>query len=267
MATPTKAPAPAAAKPRGPDSSKKPSSGRGAGGYGNSRRFKPKSTRFEGATEELRGSVFDLGYDQSELYAKTSEQVAIYVGKTYSYGGRISVAIETLKPPNIATPPAPPGYGTEKVNAADKFVWEAELKDILRDRKELTRQIAQLYSLVVGQCSEPMVARIEAHPDYKKTSDDRNDIGLLRIVRSICYDFQDHKYSAQSIFEAKRRWYNCHQNKGETISQYYEKFQNCMQVVEQCGGSINLEPGMRTFVCEHMEFDVSALTDDEKKIV
>ena len=80
--------------------------------------------KFEGRCEELKGHIFDFsGYDQSYVFIKTQEQIAIYVGRTYTNGGAVMKAVETLDIPKVRMPPAPEGYGTDQVDASDKYVW------------------------------------------------------------------------------------------------------------------------------------------------
>lgn len=88
------------------------------------------------AVEELKGYIFDCsGYNQSDQFIKTQEQLSIYVGSTYKHGGKMAKAVEDLVTPTVFTPQPPTGYGTAQVNPADKFVWEQEVKESLRERK------------------------------------------------------------------------------------------------------------------------------------
>ena len=93
----------------------------------------PRQFKFEGSCEELKGHIFDCsGYDQSDVFVKTQEQIAIYVGRTYTNGGAVMKAVETLEITKVRMPPAPEGYGTEQVNASDKYFWELEMKEVIR---------------------------------------------------------------------------------------------------------------------------------------
>jgi hypothetical protein len=183
----------------------------------------PRQPKFEGACAELKGSVFDCsGYDQADVFVKTKEQLEIYVGANYSHGGAMANAIDTLVAPTITEPTPPVGYGTKVVDAAEKFKWEMKMKEIYRTQEDTKRLVQKLYSLVLGQCTDALVARIEAHGQYPQASTTRDGIGLLVIIKSICFNFQDQKYVPQSIFEAKKRWYKIEQGRTETLTQYFE---------------------------------------------
>lgn len=94
--------------------------------------------------------------------------------------------VETLTSPTLSQPKPPDNFGTDKCDAAESYVWQAELKEYMRDKKEIAKQIQQLYALVIGQCTDALVARVEAHPKFATVSDTRDGIALLTVIQSIC---------------------------------------------------------------------------------
>ena len=182
---------------------------------------KSTAPKFEGSCDELKGHVFDtVGQIQSDSFVKTQEQLAIYVGsRSSSCGSMMAKAVETLKKPVIVTNPSPPtGCGTSAVDTAEKFLWEQEIKESIRDKKELENGVQQLHSLVIGQCSETMMARVDSHTDGKTVIAARDGIGLLKIIKAICFNFHDQKYIPQSIHEAKQRFYSIQQGQHDTVT-------------------------------------------------
>jgi hypothetical protein len=240
-------------------------------GNGNTRRgyypraAAPKQVKFEGACAELKGSIFDCtGYDQADVYVKTKEQLEIYVGANYSHGGTMANAIDKLKAPTVSEPLPPANYGTDQVNAAEKFKWEMQMKEIYRTQEDIKRLVQKLYSLILGQCTDALIARIEAHSKYATASVARDGIELLAVIKSICFNFQDQKYVPQSIYESKKRWYKIEQGRGEPLTQYYERYQNNVEVIEQCGGTVGYEEGVQATV--YKDEGVSPTTTDAGEI-
>ena len=85
--------------------------GRGTSRGGHSGRRNPapiiSKHRSDGATEELKGQIFDLVRAHSaNLFIKSKKTLANYVGQTYQHSGNIRRAIETLTLDRILT------YGT-----------------------------------------------------------------------------------------------------------------------------------------------------------
>lgn len=228
----------------------------------------PRPAKFEGSCVELKGNVFDCVGNMADSFVKTQEQIAIYVGGKNAYGGLMAKAVETLAEPVVATPAPPANYGDPtKVNQAEKYLWEQEVKEAIRDKRDLKRGVEQLYSLVIGQCSEAMMARIDNHKDYAQVLADRNSIGLLVIIKSICFNFHDQKYVPQSIHEAKVRFYTIRQGQFDTVTQYYEKYQNNTQVLDQCGGDIGLDTAVWKTVCGELNINEATTDADECKKV
>ena len=105
------------------------------------RRAVPATKKFEGSCDELKGAIYDCsGYNQSDLFTKTSEKLSIYVGRTYKDGGTMSRAVETLVDPVIIEPPPPANYGTPQVDPAAKYRWEQEMKVVINEQKDVTKQ-------------------------------------------------------------------------------------------------------------------------------
>ena len=153
-----------------------------------------RQVKFEGSCKELKGHIFDCsGYDQPDVFIKTQEQIAIYMGRTYTNGGAVMKAVETLEIPKVRMPPDPEGYRTDQVDASDRYVWELDMKEAIRNKKMIANRIQQLYALVLGQCTDSMVARVDAHSEYEPAAEDRYGLALLHIVKSICFNFQDQK--------------------------------------------------------------------------
>ena len=74
--------------------------GRGAsrGGRSGRHNFTPTISkhRFDGATEELKGQIFDLvGARSTDLFIKSKKALANYVGRTYQHSGDIRWAIHS----------------------------------------------------------------------------------------------------------------------------------------------------------------------------
>ena len=80
-------------------------------------------------------------------------------------------ALETLEIPKVQMPPAPDGYSTDQVDASDMYVWELDMKEVIRNNQMIANRIQQLYALVLGQCTDSMIARVDAHNDYEQAAE------------------------------------------------------------------------------------------------
>jgi hypothetical protein len=62
----------------------------------------------------LTGHIYDCSNTrQADVYAKTTRELAEYVGHTYHYGTDVKIAIETLALPTLNMPNNPPTGATQ----------------------------------------------------------------------------------------------------------------------------------------------------------
>ena len=130
--------------------------GRGPGRAGRGNQHKTTATisrqRFDGATEDLKGEIFDLvGSRSADLFIKTKKAVANYVGRTYQHSGDIRRAIETLTLPTIPMPTAPVADPMAVLLAA---IFSEQVKEYVKQTSRLQENIKRLWALVWGQCSD-----------------------------------------------------------------------------------------------------------------
>jgi hypothetical protein len=93
--------------------------------------------------------------------------------------------------------------------------------------------------------------------------EEADSIKLLKEIRALVYTFQSQKYAPQALHEGKRRFYLLSQDKHSTCQAYLERFQNCVDVIEHCGGSIGQEPGLVQKVLEDKGLSAKAPTQDQ----
>ena len=108
--------------------------------------------RFEGATDELKGQIFDLaGAHSADLFIKSKKALANNVGRRYQHSGDIRRTIETLALPTIPTPTAPIGDPIPPLLAA---IFSVHVKKHVKQTSPLQENITCLWALVWGQCSD-----------------------------------------------------------------------------------------------------------------
>jgi hypothetical protein len=82
------------------------------------------------------------------------------------------------------------------------------------------------------------------HDKYGAMSEEFHSLALLKAIKSIAYNFQSQKYKPNALNKGKRRLYVLIQDRFTTCQAYLDRFQNCIDVIQHCGGSIGNEPAM-----------------------
>jgi hypothetical protein len=245
-------------KPSRDESTKKPSKP-----WGGRRSYKKpvvQQPKFEGKCAALKDFIYDCSDSkQADVFAKTTKEISEYVGRTYRYGNDIRRAIESLARPTLTQPVDLPDDATKTENK----IWDEEVKEHVKRKRYLEENLCTLYSLIWGQCTEVIRARIEAINGYDAVSAQGNSIELLKAIKALVYDFESQKYRTLAIHEAMRRFYHLYQEKGATCQTYLEKFHNTVDVLEHCGGTIGHAPGLITERLLELGIDPDQATKDQ----
>ena len=102
-----------------------------------------------------------------------------YVARKYDNGYDIKMILNELKLPTL-----------EKTEALDSMTGDVD-KDIYKEYVNayanencaLTRSAKKLYSLVLGQCTESLRAKMKGKEDWKKIDDKSNSVELLKMIK------------------------------------------------------------------------------------
>jgi hypothetical protein len=195
---------------------------------------------------------------QADVFAKTTKDIPGYVGRTFRYGDDIRQSTDSMTLPILEMPSDPPAIASRTVTQ----IWEKEVDKYVKRKMYLQENLKTLYSLVLGQCTDVVLAKLEARDTYNEMSEEADSIKLLKEIRALVYNFQSQKYAPQALHEGKRRFYLLSQDKHSTCQAYLERFQNCVNVIEHCGGSIGQEPGLVRKVLEDKGLNAAGATQD-----
>jgi hypothetical protein len=198
---------------------------------------------FEGRFDDLKGHIYDCkGGMQADQYARTTKEIGNYVGRTYRQGADVKTAIEQIDVglPVIVQPADPP------VNAsmAQTRIWEKQIDQYVKQLDQRDINIQTLYSLVWGQCTDAMQAKVEATSRFNTISANNDGIELLKTIKQVSYNFQSQKYLPHAVHEAKRRFFLLNQGRQSTVLEYLEQWMNHVDVIKLVNANIAPDEGI-----------------------
>ena len=218
--------------------------------------------RFEGATDELKGQIFDLvGARSADLFIKSKKALANYVGRTYQHSGDIRHTIETLTLPTIPTPTAPIGDPIPPLLAA---IFSEQVKEYVTQTSRLQENIKCLWALVWGQCSDTIRTRIQALDMYEDMHAASDGLQLLIAIKDLMFNVQERKYIPLSIHLAKRQFFLLSQGRN-TVGEYYEQFKNQTDVLTHIGAGIGNDEAITNQVLRSQGVDVDDVMDAQQE--
>lgn len=123
----------------------------------------------------------------------------------------MAAAVETLTEPVVPGTPDPDNCKRGKadpwaaVGASDRCRWGSKEKEASEKTAIFLNHNQKLCSVVSGQCTEAIVARIESPKDCKAVSKARTSIGLFKIIQGLSQNVQDGTHLAQTICTQKKQ--------------------------------------------------------------
>ena len=125
--------------------------------------------------------------------------------------------IENHKNKKITIPADLPSTAT----ATEKLVYDAKVKEIVKKEIKQEEDTEKLYSVVWGQCTPAMKAKLKALKEYEAIKDELNTIELLKEIKKLCYNFQEKNYASASIHAVLDKFINCKQAEDMSDQRYF----------------------------------------------
>ena len=162
----------------------------------------PRASRFEGRCEELKGHVYDYANPRqaANQYTKTTREICEYVGRMYKYGADAKMALEGLQVPMFTQPEDPPEDATRTAIR----MWEKRIDELVKKETVLEENLKTAFSLIYGQCSDELRAKLESREDHAQVEAMSDSLGLLRNIRTVMFQFQSQCYTPLALHEAKQ---------------------------------------------------------------
>jgi hypothetical protein len=209
----------------------------------NQRRAYKKPTEKEGKCDDLAGYTYDCSDSRlvaADMYTKNTKEIAEHVGRTFKYGVDAKKAITTLLLPVFVEPTNP----ADKATRTQIRVWEKTVDEFVKQQTHLEQNVKTICPLVLGQCTDAMRAKLESQSGYRTIEDESKGIELLKMIRTIMFNFQSQKYGPWALHEAKVRFLTFKQDKHMTCAEYQKRFLNNVQVLLHCLRDIGADSGL-----------------------
>lgn len=237
--------------------------------YQNQRRGAPakqvntnvRPPKFEGRCNDLKGFTFDCrGSNQADQFAKTKLEIINYVGINFKNGADTQQAIESGSVPNILIPSDPASGAT----LTEKRIWEKQVDQYVKRMDQLGTNITALYSLVWGQCTDAMQAKVKAANGFASAAADRDGLELLKLLKDISFNFESQKKLHHAIHDTKRRFFLLSMGKTQSPTEYLEHFTTAVEMMEHVGASVLTDQGIADLIANGAPV-TSAILDQAKE--
>jgi hypothetical protein len=199
---------------------------------------KPK---FEGLCEGLKGHIYDCNSPKHvEHFKKMTEVITEYINHEYNHGSYLCAAI--VKEEDKPMQPKKPADLTSMATKTDKEIWKQEVAIFIKTKAMIESHVCSLFSLVLGQCTDAMKAKLEALDNWDTMVTEMNGLDLLLQVKTITFQFESTQYELHALIDAKHHFWSFNQSQFDN-QEYHQLFQSHVQVITHCGRTLGYEVG------------------------
>ena len=182
-----------------------------------------KHIKFEGASTDLKGHVFDImpsKTKQIDEYSSTLDHIKTYIGTNMD-----PLVLESIEDNSIKTltEPAPIQQIDGTVTAIDMKKWEKRFQRFLSREELCDTALKKVFAIVWGQCSDSMQTRIQEDKSYPTVQKAKDGIGLIKIIKSISFNYRAHQEPVVALDAVKLELYKLTQDKHQTVQEYYDR--------------------------------------------
>jgi hypothetical protein len=188
---------------------------------------------------KLSGYVFDCAdYRQADKYMTNIKRIAEYLGAEYKQGGDIRSTIENETTFQVPVPVEPVLVApATALTVAQTLIFKGQINEYIRRQAILQENMQKAYSLILGQCTELLRAKLKQSANWTQVSSTFDVLELTKLIKSIVFKFDDQKFLPVSLHQAKQNFYSLRQGT-MTNAEYLEKFTNLVDIASSYNGKI-----------------------------
>ena len=197
-------------------------------------------TGFRGDTAEMNGNVFECYEEQNDRrqYAKTVQALDAYAKQNMEYASNLAPLFAKEPTQPVVALPADVAAGEEGVSELRRLIFHEKIKQYVAKEEALESNLTSLHSVIWGQCSDEMKARVKTLADYKAKAVDNDCVWLLLQIRLITLRFDERMDGFMSIMDAHRSFLTCVQAPGQTVEEYADTLTGWANTIKTHGGTV-----------------------------
>jgi len=190
------------------------------------------SKSFKGETESLNGNVYQLEEESKDAtqFKRTTDAIERYAYKTHN--ANFGHLFSKLEQPTFEDP-EPPSATSSDFEVA---LYENDVKTYRKRKSEFQHAMRAMYSVIYGQCSQGVIAKLLGFKDLEAWKIDGNCGKLLQTIQAVILHYEHKKSSFVVIFRQMRYFYKYKQRDQHDLHTYQEVFTTMSDNILRMGG-------------------------------
>jgi len=202
------------------------------------------AAKFEGSCDESKGHTFDCSSaNQADQCVHAIKALGKCCGSAHKFGGdtRSCIANECKTTVPMPLPPhraagCDPAKATPEESMQD-MIFKGEVDAYVKRKTLLEDNLQKLYALILGQCAKSLESRLKQQNNWETISHAQDALGLLRMIKTINYKFEEQKFFPLALQQAKAGMCALRQG-NQSCDDCLECFCNTLDVIHACNGVI-----------------------------
>ena len=162
-----------------------------------------RAPTFTGKEEKLKGFIYDVSTHKStRVFSKTTKEIAEYAAREYTSAGEFRHALQNLEY-DVLAPPAYSPADAANPTVPEQELFKLEYKSYFDKKTKREENQKKIYALVLGQCTQAMVDRLESSSEYEAVDASNDPVELLKLIRACIYQKTVTKKPVHAFIDAE----------------------------------------------------------------
>ena len=88
------------------------------------------------------------------------------------------------------------------------MIYAKQMETYLKRVDEYLRNTTNVYTVILGQCTDVLVAKLEGEDTYDDINRRSDAIDLLKSIREVVFEYKSQRYPFISIHFSKKQYYS-----------------------------------------------------------
>ena len=185
----------------------------------------------------MNGNVFECyeEVDDHLQYGNTIEALDAYARKNLFYSA--DLAPLSAKEATVLSIERPEETD-EEADTLSGMIFAEEVKEYVKRVRTLRSNLATVYAVAWGQCSEDMKVRVSTHDHYETKSAANDCVWLLEQIQSVKLQYHEGSDAFMSLLDALNSFLSCKQAVGQSADEYADRLVGWWETLEAHGGVV-----------------------------
>jgi hypothetical protein len=189
----------------------------------------------------MNGHVFQC-YGESTTknqFTRTMSELETYIGSQFKGGSAALLKMVRTNSETVFVPPPTPAVDDKgAMDVGEREIWKGMIAHHIRDTRDYESNKGALSTIVWGQCSQAMQAKLRRSENFSKFYDSNDFLAMIAEIKGVSYKFESRLYPDNALHRALLNFYNIRQMTNETPSDYMNRYKDTVAVIDHYGGSI-----------------------------